>query len=812
MTSILGDLKYGWRMLAKSPAFTVVAALAIALGVAANTSIFSFVDAVIIRPLPYPHPDELAGLGQWRMLHGQYAQAGVSAPNIQDIEKQNHVFQEVGFYLWNSYNLTSGNPPERLEGAELSANMLKLIGIQPVIGRGFTRQETEPGHDREAILGYGLWQRQFGGKRSAIGKTIQLDEKPYTIIGVMPRNFYFIWDSTLDVITPLALPASEWSEAGRSSRDLQTMARLKAGVSIQRAQIELNTIASRLAAQYPDADKGWGIKVEPMHAAYHRQIATPLIVISSAAFLVLLIACVNVANLLLVRSTTRRKEIAVRIAMGASRRRLVSQLLTESVLLGCLGGVVGVLFSYAGVRVLASECKRYYVAIGVRWISLNGTVLVFCLGLAVLTGIVFGLVPALGASKLDVNEPLKESSGSVTAEAGRRRLRNGLVVCEVCLAMILLVGSGLLIHTFLNILNVDLGFDPHHVLEAYLPLPPYKYKTPAQQIELVRSALERIRALPGVKAACASLPNDYLLFNVEGASPPSAAQQPSAFLSDISPGFFRTLRTPLIEGRDFADADNAPAPRVAIINQTLAHRYFPNVNPLGHVLVPLSKVYGQQSKSAPKPLEIVGVVRDNKLYSGFREDVSEIFVPYAQYQMEEAVFDIRTALPASTMTRQYRGAIRSVDSSLPVEVARSLEHEIGREYGSVSFPYMIVWTFAALALILSTVGIFGVVSYSVSQRTHEIAIRMALGAQRQDVVRLILMEGLRLTGIGLAIGIAISLILGQLIRSVLFGVSSYDPLTLGGAALVMAAVAALACILPARRAAKVDPCSALRIE
>lgn len=798
-------------MLAKNPGFTAVAVLVIALGVAANTSIFSFVDAVIIRPLPYPHSNELVGLGQWRTLRGQYVQAGVSAPNALDIQKQNGVFQQVGYYLYHSYNLTSGNPPERLEGATLSANVLRLLGIQPALGRGFTPQETQPGRDTEVILSYQLWQRQFGGKRDVIGKTIQLDETPYTIIGVMPKNFYFIWDDVLDVLTPLALPPSRWTETGRASRDLQTLARLKPGVTQGQAQMEMNTIASRLAAQYPQADKGWGIKVEPLHAAYHRHIAMPLIVIISAAFLVLLIACVNVANLLLVRSTTRRKEIAVRMAMGATRRRLVTQLITESVLLGFIGGLVGILFSYAGVRLLALGCARYYPVIGTQWMSLNGPVLVFCLGLAILTGVVFGLAPAFQASKLDLNEPLKESGVSVTAEAGRRRLRNGLVVCEVCFAMVLMVGAGLLIRTFVNILQVDNGFDPHNVLDVYLSLPLYKYQTPAKQAAFFQELFQRARALPGVEAAGGTGSTDEMLFNVEGYPPASQEQQPSAVTSVISPRFFQMMKTPLLEGREFTRSDDQAAPRVAVINQTLAHRYFPNVDPIGRHLIPVTQVYGMQSSSAPAPLEIVGVVKDLK-GGNYRENTPQVFIPFLQDPARGMELLIRTATPPLTLASAVRGMVKSMDSELPVSQMNTLEDNLTRMYGYVSFPYIIVWAFAALALVLSAVGIFGVISYSVTQRTHEMAIRMALGAQPKDVLRLILAESLRTTGLGLVIGVFVSLALGRLIQSFLFGVRSYDPLTLIVVMLVMAAVAVLASYIPARRATKVDLVVALRYE
>ncbi|HUL15765.1 MAG TPA: ABC transporter permease [Terriglobales bacterium] len=811
LSNLWQDIRYALRMLVKRPAFTIVAALAIALGITANTSIFSFVDAVIIRPLPYPEPEQLVGLGQWRMLRSQYVQAGVSAPNVSDIQRQNSVFQEVGYYLFHSYNLTSGNPPERLEGAELSVDMLKLLGVQPEFGRSFTKEEAQPGREKVAILGYGLWQRQFGGKADVLGKTIQLDDASYTVIGVMPRNFYFIWDEVLDVITPLALPADRWTEAGRASRDLQTMARLKRGVTLRRAQSEMDTIAGRLAVEYPDADKGWGIKVEPLHGAYHRHIATPLIIISIAALLVLLIACVNVANLLLVRATTRRKEIALRMAMGASAARLVSQLLTESVLLGLLGGLAGVLFSYAGVQFLAYGCARYFPVIGAQWIGLNGEVLAFCLGLALLTGLIFGLVPAIFSSRMDLNEPLKESGASVTAEAGGRRLRNGLVASEVCLAMVLMVVAGLLIRTFVNVLGIDVGFDPHNVLSVTVPLPRYQYSTPAQQAEFFQAAIERIRALPGVVSASGDWVHDELLFNPEGSAPSSPEQEPSATYCKILPRYFQTMRTPLIQGRDFTDADNQASPRVAIINETLVHRYFPNANPIGHLLIPFTQVYDEQSRGASAPLEIVGVVKDVK-YPGQRENRAEIFVPLLQQPIPVLEFDIRTAGEPLGIVPSVREALHSINRELPLGDVDTLENRVSRTYGSIRFPYVIVWIFAGLAFVLTAVGIFGVISYSVSQRTREMAIRLALGADRREVLRLVLTEGLKITAVGIAIGVPASLALGRLLQSALYQVPSYDLVTLVSVTVAMAGVAVIASYFPALRATKVDPLAALRCE
>jgi predicted permease len=818
MDSFLKDVKYGLRMLAKNRSVTVIAIVALALGIGATTSIFSFVDAVIIRPLPYPHSEQLVGLGEDRIQKNVgYVQTGVSPLNVIDIQRANHAFQQVGYYLWNEYTLSSGVPPEQLDGVQISPNLLTLLGIQPAIGRGFTPQEAQPGQDHEAILSFSLWQKQFGGQPGLVGHAIQLDGTPYTVIGIMPRNFYFIWDQEIDLLTPLAFTAADLSEAHRSARNLQTIARLKSGVTHAEAQADVDTVAAQLAEQYPQANKDWGIKVEPLHSAYHRNIAKPLTAVLIAVFLVLLIACVNVANLLLARSTSRRREIAIRLAMGASPKRLLMQFLTESVLLGIAGGIAGLLLAVVGIKLLAIGCAHYFQMPGTQWISLDGHVLIFCFVIAVLSGILFGLAPALQGSKTEVNEPLKEGSLTTTVDIGRRRSRNALVICEVTLAVILMTGAGLLIRSFVNMVNVDLGFSPHSVTLTYLSLPTYKYKTGFQQYEFLHELLGRVRALPGVRSAAFgdSVPLEMagapFFFVPEGQPRPAPGQEPSANIAPISQGFFRAFGIPLVAGRDFAGTDQPHSTPVAIINEALAKKYFGQANPIGQRLVILSNVYGEQNQKVNDTLQIVGVVGNYMAYD-LRKNWPQAFIPFAQAPRDGAALIVQSALPTWALVPAIRKAVWSIDREQPLEDTRTADQIVNETLGYYRFPMMVVWIFAALALTLAAVGIFGVISYSVSQRMHEVAIRMALGAQRGDVMRLVVGEGLRLTLVGLGVGIAAAVPLGQFVASFLYGVRASDPLTFLSVAIAMLAVALLAAFVPARRATRVDPIVALRYE
>ena len=812
MGRLAQDVRYGFRVLVNNPGFALVAVLTLALGIGASSSIFSLVDAIILRPLPYPDPAQLVGLGQWRNQKGEgYIQTGVSAPNIADIAKTG-LFQQVGYFRGAGFNITEGNRPESVDGIKASVALLPMFGVQPWLGRFFRPEEMQAGHDQVAIIGHRLWQMRYGSDAAILGKTIDLDERRYTIVGVMPATFRFTWDQEMDVFVPLVLTADELSEAGRgTSRDLQTQARLQPKVSVAPAQAAMDTLAASLAKEYPAADEGWGIKVEPLHAAYHRQMQTPLLIMLGAVLFVLLIGCANVANLLLARATGRKREVAIRVAIGATHRRLIYQLLTESLLLALVGGAVGVLLAYLGDRLLTLEMNRYQLSLpNAKVVDLDWRVLLFSLAITLATGVVFGLAPALTAAKADVNESLKEGGVNTTAESGRRRLRNALVVSEMALALVLLAGAGLLIRTFLRLTDVDLGIDPANLLTMGISLPHYKYASATQQALFYRQLLERLASTPGVKSAGADS-GGHVFFRPEGQPPAAPGQEPTAALNIITPGYFDAMGTALVTGREFSASDAEGTALVAIISETVARRYWPHSNPVGSHLTIMTRVYSGQSAGAAQPLEIVGVVKDVR-----SEDLwqprADVYVPFEQHPVPSVFLAVRTTVPPLSVVPVVRDAVLALDKEEPLNDVKTMSEIVSETYGAIRFPMTLVWIFAALALALSAVGIFGVMSYTVSRRTQEMAIRMALGAGRHEVVHLVLREGFGVILLGVALGFAAALSLSRVMASYVYGIRATDPITFAAASLLLTVVALLACYIPALRATRVDPVVALRHE
>ncbi len=813
MNTLLQDFRYGLRVLAKNPGFTAVAVLTLALGIGVNSAIFSLVDAIMLRPLPYPDPEQLVGLGQWRNQKGEgYIQTGVSAPNIVDISKTG-IFQQVAFYRWSGFNVTEGNRPESVHGIQASAELLPMFGVRPQLGRYLTQEEMQDGHDQVAVIGNRLWQMRYGADPGILGKTIDLNQKRYSIVGVMPASFRFTWDQEMDVFVPLVLSPDERSEVGRgTSRDLQTQARLKAGIGIAQAQTVMDTLASRLAQEYPVANQGWGFKVEPLHAAYHRHMQTPLLIMLGAVLFVLLIACANVANLLLARATGRKREFAIRLAIGATRRRLIAQLLTESVLLAILGGGIGLLFADAGDRLLTVARTRYGLALpNARVIDLDWRVLLFSLAITIATGVIFGLAPSLATTKTDLGESLKEGGLNTTAEPGRRRLRNGLVVSEMALALVLLTGAGLLVRTFFRLADVDMGINPANVVTMGLRLPDYKYSSPVQQSLFYQALLQKLSSTPGVVNAGAEGGGGNVFFQPQGQAPAVPGQEPTAAYKIVTPDLLKAMGTGLVAGREFSARDVDGAAPVALISETVAHRYWPNSSPLGSHLTVLARVYSGQNKDVAQPLEIVGVVKDVRNEDLWNPEAA-IYVPFQQHPTAGVFLVIRTSVPPMSIVPAVRDTVLALDKEQPVNNIKTMADIISETYGAIRFPMTLLWIFAALALVLSAVGIFGVMSYTVSRRTQEMAIRMALGANRSEVLMLVLREGLQVTGFGVILGLVAALALSRLMSSYVYGVTATDPLTMVAASLLLTLVAGLASYLPARRATKVNPMKALRYE
>ncbi len=812
MRTIFQDIQYGFRVLLRNPGYATVAVLTLALGIGFTSAIFSLVDAVILRPLPYPSPEQLVGLGQWRNQKGEgYIQTGVSAPNIEDIAKTG-LFQKVAYYRWAGFNITEGSRPESVNGIQASAELLPMFAVSPQLGRNLMPSEMQSGRDQVAVIGHRLWEMRYGSDPAILGKTVDLDERRYTIVGVMPASFRFTWDQEIDVFVPLVLTQEERSEIGRAtSRDLQTQARLKKGLSISQAQAELNTLAQTLAREYPAANKGWSFTVEPLHAAYHRHMQTPLFIMLGAVLFVLLIACANVANLLLARATGRKKEVAIRVAIGANRWRLVRQLLTESLLLAALGGTLGLMLAYSGDRLLTYALTRYEFSLpNARVIDIDWRVLLFSLAITFGTGILFGLAPAWVTANTSLNESLREGGTNTTAESGRRKLRNGLVVSEIALALVLLTGAGLLLRTFVRLVDVDLGMDPKNVVTMGLSLPKYKYPTEPQQALFFRELLQSLDGIPGIKNVGAESGGSNVFFQPEGQPVATPGQEPTAAFKMITPDFFKAMGTRLVAGREFSARDANGTTPVAIISETVAHRYWPHSNPVGGHLTVLARVYSGQNEGAT-PLEIVGIVKDVRNGDLWNPE-ADVYVPFQQHPASSVFLVVRTAGPPMGLVPAIHSAVLVLDKEQPVNDVRTMRDIVSQTYGAIRFPMTLLWIFAALALVLSAVGIFGVISYTVGLRTQEMAIRMALGASRQDILRLILGEALSVTLLGVVIGLAAALSFGHVMTSYLFGIGPTDPLTLVVVSCLILGVALFASYVPAQRAMRISPIKALRYD
>jgi putative ABC transport system permease protein len=812
METLVKDIRYGFRMLVARPGFTAVAALALGLGVGANSVVFSVVNTVLLHPLPFPDADRLVAV--WgvneRVNSTHYV---FSYPNYKDLRDKTEAFESAAAYDSVAALLTGGDEPERLRGIDATADIFPMLGVAPILGRGFNQEEDRPGAPAVVVLGYEVWQRHFMADPAIIGKDIPLNGQAATVVGVMPRAFKFpLQASAMDFIKPLA-PRLGRELTERNSISLRMAARLKPGVTLERARSQVDAVALSLEQQYPDSNKGLSMSLTPMRDDLVSRVKVALIVLLGAVGCVLLIACANVANLLLARGASRQKEFAVRTAMGASRLRIFRQLLTESLMLSIFGGGVGTLLAFWAIDVLV----KYGGPANVPRIAdtrLDGRALGFTVLISIFSGIVFGMAPALGASRSNLNERLKEG-GRQSVESGGNRLRGVLVSSEIALSIILLVGAGLLIHSFIRLQNVSPGFSPDNLLTTSLSVLKTKYPEPDQQAGFFHRTLESMNALPGVESVAAVSPlpfggsGEVSTFGIEGAPPALPGEEAGAFFFTISPGYFKTMGIPVLNGRDFLEADGKASSRVLIISNQLARRFFGSENPVGRRLL----LGVDADHPNPPASEIIGVVGDVKNAGLDNDPGPEYYIPFAQSPVRQMDLVIKTASSGgSAAAGAIRAAIRQIDSEQFIPNIRPMEQLMTAWSAQRRFIMMLLGIFAGLALVLAATGIYGVMAYSVTQRTHEMGIRMALGAARADVMKLVLWHGMTLAGIGIGAGLGAAFILGRFAASLLYEVSGDDPTTFGIMSLLLGAVALLACCIPAYRATTVDPAIALRYE
>jgi putative ABC transport system permease protein len=820
METLWQDIRFGARMLLRNRGFALVAALTLALGIGANSAIFSVVDAILLRPMPFPEPQQLVNI--WQPDPNRGIPSGLtSPPEFLEWRDRQHSFQGLSSWKIASRSVRGMEHPEQVWGSEVSANFMQLFGVRPILGRDFLPDDEKPGHGQEVLLSYGLWQREFGGDSSWIGKTIEIDDEPYEVIGVLPNGFTPVGTSVpFDLWMPFTFDTSKMA---RDDTTLIVFGRLKPATSISQAQAEMETIHADQQRAFPDLHQDTGIKVVGVHDYLSRRYRPELKILLVGVGMVLLIACVNVANLLLARSATREREIAVRTALGARRIRVIRQLLTESVLLGLIGGVLGILFAFGGVELLRlglpPQGSRGEIP-HAGWIGINGTVVAFTVGVSLITGIVFGLFPAIQMSFSELGETLKEGGrGSI---GGRRGgiLRSGLIVTEVALSIVLLIGAGLLIRSFVRMLTENLGLVPENVVTMQVWLPESHYANGRPIVNFFHNVIERVSALPGVSSASAidfvpmSGWKDFLDLDIEGRPVPRSGEQFTSQYAVTDANYFRTMKIELHAGREFASSDADQTARVAIINEALEHRYWQNENPIGkHIRLHFDPRQVPWRPEADEGwLTIIGIVGDVRDWDLRGDMPGIIYLPYLQAPSRMMSLVVRTSTKPEGMVPSIRAAIWSLDKDQPITEVKTMDGLLDAAFARRRLSMFLASAFAAFATFLAAVGIYGLMSYGVSQRAHEIGIRMALGAERRDIAKLILGQGMKLALLGAVIGGATSLAAMRWISSELYGVRASDPATMVSVVAFLIIVALIACYVPARRATKVDPMTALRYE
>ena len=807
MSTFRQDLVFGVRMLYKNRGFTAVALLALALGIGANTAIFSVVNAVLLRPLPFRDPQRLIMIWENHQQRGGPEREWASPADFRDFRDQAQSFEHVAAMVGWGPTLTGQGEPEDLQGAGVSHDTFSMLGVDPLLGRAFRPDEDQPGAERVVVLSHQLWQRRFGADPSIIGKSVALSGESFTVIGVMPRGLTFPILNNTDIWRTIGPVFAANPGCDRDCVILRVMAKLKPGVPIEAARTEVSSIALQNAERFPDSNTGVGATLVPLHEQLVGDVRPAMLVLLGAVGLVLLIACANVANLLLARAAAREKEVAIRAALGASRARLIRQHLTESLVLAVIGGAFGLLMAFWLVDLLVGIAPAGTPRIDE--VAIDPGVLAFTFGIALATGLVFGLAPALLSSRTNFNSALKEGGRETSATSRGARVRSALVVSEVALALMLLIGAGLLIRSFVNLQRVDPGFNPNNVLRVDINIPRTRYPERNQSAAFYKQLLDRVARLPGVEhaGAVSSLPlsggGTDSNFAIEGQPPVEPDHRPVAWYSSITPAYFRAMGIRLLKGRELTELDSADAPKVVLISETMARRYFPDEEPVGKRLV-----FGGGTDLR----EIVGVISDVKHFGMSVDSRPSMYFPHDQNPARGMSLVVRTQGNPLTLAAAIRGEVSELDRDLAVSNVMTMEQLVGTSLAAPRFVLLLLGAFAAVAMLLSAIGVYGVVSYSVTRRSHEIGVRMALGAQVSDVLKLVVGQGMTLVLGGVGLGLIAAFALSRVMESLLFGISATDIATFASTAMLLAGVALGACFVPALGATKVDPMESLRCE